>query len=105
MLPIQIRLDLSFEGFNGVIGNKVPDVYVSQYQLIGTTTNLTYLDSSVQTGKRYMYYVVGVNATAAVSPPSNLVTFPLLLPSVTFARLLDEVSTLAQRQRFSASDT
>uniref|UniRef100_Q026U6 Fibronectin type-III domain-containing protein n=1 Tax=Solibacter usitatus (strain Ellin6076) TaxID=234267 RepID=Q026U6_SOLUE len=103
LLPILVRDDVNFEGWNGVNGTKIPDVYVSAYQLIGTTTDVTFLDSTVQPGMRYMYYIVGVG-TRGVSPPSNLVTFPLLLPSVTFTQLLSEVSTLVQRQRFAAPD-
>lgn len=103
ILPILVRDELSFENWNGVTGNKIPDTYISPYQMIDTTTDLTYVDSTVQAGKRYMYYVVGVGPRGQ-SPPSNLGTFPLLLPSATFAGLLDQVTTLVQRNRFTAPD-
>lgn len=104
LLPILVRDDINFEDWNGITGTKIPDIYVGPYQLIGTTSNLTFLDTTVQTGHRYMYYVVGVSARGLASPQSNLVTLPLLLPSVTFAQLVSEVKTLVQRGRFVASD-
>ena len=52
-----------------------------------------------------MYYVTAVSSKGVVSSPSSLVTFPLLLPPVTFAGLLSELNTLALRQRFTAPDT
>jgi hypothetical protein len=104
------------------------DVYVGPYQQIGVTTHTIFVDSTVQAGQRYMYYVLAeaqdgngsdsngptsgsINvfdpATGAFlgvvndpSDQSNLVAFPLLTPSVTFAQLLQEVDVLDQRQRF-----
>ena len=105
MLPILVRDDINFEGWNGISGNKIPDTYVSEYQLIGTTTDVTFLDSTVHPGSRYMYYVVGLDNQGGSSIPTNLVTFPLLLPPVTFAQALNAVTTLALRQRFAAPDT
>jgi hypothetical protein len=64
-----------------------------------------FFDSTPVSGQSYMYYMVGVSANGAVSPQSSLVTFPLLLPSVTFAQLIKEVNTLAMRQRFAPPDT
>jgi hypothetical protein len=103
MLPIQVRQNL--ESFNFKFGSYIPDVYIGPYQLVGTTSNLMFFDSTPVSGQSYMYYVVGVSANGAVSPPSSLVTFPLLLPSVTFAQLVKEVNTLATRQRFAPPDT
>src|SRR5204862_5697979 len=77
---------------------------VGPYSLIGTATDVTFIDSTVQTGHRYMYYVAGVGPSGAVSEPSNLITFPLLLPSITFAKLLHDVDRLVQRNRFVALD-
>jgi hypothetical protein len=57
-----------------------------------------FIDSTVQPGKRYMYYVL-VEAGGQVSDQSNLVTFPLLTPPMTFAQLLREVDRLDQRHR------
>lgn len=104
ILPIQVRQNLSFEGFNGVSGGFIPDVYVGPYQVVGTTKDLMFFDSTVQAGSRYMYYVIALNAAGVSSTPSSLVTFPLLLPPVTFAQLLTEVGVLLQRGRFTAPD-
>jgi len=106
MLPIQVRQNFSFEGFNGTpaFGSYIPDVYVGPYQLVGTTTSTTYLDSTVPATGEFMYYVNALTSKGAASPPSNLTTFPLLLPPVTFAGLLTEVNTLVERQRFVPTD-
>jgi hypothetical protein len=118
LIPIQARQNLSFEGFNGPLFGieDIPDVYIGAYQLIGTTASLMFYDSTVPSviqppypGQSnppggYMYYIVGVSAKGLVSPQSNLVTFPLLLPPVTFAQLLTEVNTLALRGRFVSTD-
>jgi hypothetical protein len=104
ILPIAFRANLNIEGWNGVTGNLIADQYVGPYSVIGTTTALNYIDSTVQPGKRYMYYVTGVYLSYE-SEQSPLVTYPLLLPSVTFAQLTSYVAQLAQRQRFIASDT
>jgi hypothetical protein len=104
ILPILIRDDINVEGWNGVTGNKIPDTYITEYQPVGTTTDLFFVDSTVLPGHRYMYYVLGLTSTGFASEPSNLVTFPLLLPSITFAQLLSAVDSLAQRQRFVAPD-
>lgn len=103
ILPILIRDDINFEGWNGVTGNKIPDTYVTGYQLIGTTTDTAYVDTTVQPGSRYMYYIIGTG-TRGSSPPSNVTTFPTLLPPVTFARVLADVALLVQRNRFAATD-
>lgn len=63
-----------------------------------------YLDRSVQSGQAYMYYVASVNQKGEISTPSNLTTFPVLLPPVTFAGLLNEVGILNQRGRFDSVD-
>ena len=104
MLPILVRDDISFESWNGVTGNKIPDTYVSEYQMVGTTTDVTFLDSTVVPRSRYMYYVVGLDSKGQPSIPTNLVTFPILLPSVTFAQALAAVDTLTLRQRFISPD-
>ncbi len=107
MIPIQVRQNLTFEGFNGStpFGENLPDVYVGPYQLVGTTSKLMFLDSTVPSGSSFMYYVVGVSAKGVVSSQSSLVTFPLLLPSTTFASLLTEVTSLAARRRFISTDS
>jgi hypothetical protein len=105
VLPIFLRDDTNVEGFLGVNGNKIPDRYVGVFQQIGMTSDTVFLDSTVQTGSTYMYYIVGLGLDGAVSQPSNLVTFPLLLPPVTFAGALSNVTMLAQRHRFNAPDT
>ena len=101
---ILVRDDVNFEAWNGVTGNKIPDIYVGPYQLIGTTHDLFFIDSTVQPGARYMYYVVGAGLNGALSQPSNLTSFPLILPPVTFGELLNQVTKLAQRHRFVATD-
>jgi hypothetical protein len=97
-LPIQVRADLNFEAWNGVTGNWVPDIYVGPYQKIGTTDQLTFVDSTVVPGKLYMYYVKVVHQ-GLVSDQSNLVSFPLLAPPMTFARLQSELTKLDGRKR------
>lgn len=103
ILPIFVRDETNIYNWNLGTGNKIRDTYIGPYQMIGTATELVYFDSSVQSGKKYMYYVVGTGPRGE-SPPSNLGTFPLLLPSITFAELLNQVTTLAQRNRFTAPD-
>ena len=105
LLPIQIRQNLSFENWGGsIFGAYITDIYPGTYILVGTSSNLFFHDTTTQAGAQYMYYVIGASSQGAVSPRSNLVTFPLLLPSITFAQLLTEVSTLANRNRFTATD-
>ena len=55
---ILLRDDLNFEGWNGTTGNKIPDYYVGPYTQIAVTEDLSYIDSTVQPGKQYMYYVI-----------------------------------------------
>jgi hypothetical protein len=98
--PILIRDDIDVEDFNSTTGNKIPDVYVGLYQQIGVSKDTIFVDSTVQSGQPYMYYVLVEAQDGKASDESNLVAFPLLTPSVTFAQLLDEVGVLDQRQRF-----
>jgi hypothetical protein len=128
--PIFIRPVGSVEGLIGFISptiGDVHDVYVGAYQQIGTTKATIFVDATVQPGQPYMYYVLAEaehddanskNPTigpfdvvdpgngavlGTVNDPSNqsnLVAFPLLTPSVTFAQLVQEVNVLDQRQRF-----
>ena len=97
---ILLRDDLNFEGWNGSTGNKIPDYYIGPYTQIAVTENLSYIDSTVQPGKQYMYYVIE-DSNPRDSEQSNLVTFPLLTPPMTFAQLLREVDRMDQRQRYS----
>jgi hypothetical protein len=99
VLPIFVRDDLSFEGFIGQMGNKIPDTYVGPYQRVGTTQNVYFLDSTVELAKKYMYYVLWEGLGGELSDQSNLVGFPLLAPPMTFAQLLQALDVLAQRQR------
>lgn len=98
--PIQIRAELNFEAWNGTFGNLIPDTYVGPYAQIGVSRTATFTDTTVQTGKRYMYYVTAETKKGAVSEQSNLVAFPLLTPPVTFAQMLDEIDRWDQRERF-----
>jgi hypothetical protein len=98
-LPIQVRTQLNIEAWNGISGNLVRDTYIGPYEQIGATQDLFYLDTTVQTDKKYMYYVVVVKK-GRVSDQSNLVALPLLTPPMTFAGLLHEVDRLNQRGRF-----
>jgi len=116
--PIQIRDDINVEAweivFNGqppcawqltpglTICNKIPDRYVGPYQRIGTTEDEFFTDSTVLPDKTYMYYVLTVAQHGVVSDQSNLTTFPLLLPPVTFTQLLHEIDQWESRQRFSS---
>jgi hypothetical protein len=90
------------EGLNFTVGTSIPDVYVGAYTQIGVTTDPFFFDTTVQPGQQYMYYVETVKSPvnqSNISDPSNLVAFPLLTPSVTFAQLLQEVDVIEQRQR------
>jgi hypothetical protein len=98
--PIFVRDDLNFEAWNGVTGTKLPDTYVGPYEQIGVTHASIFIDSTVQPGNRYMYYVLVEAEPGEVSDQSNLVTFPLLTPPVTFTQLVHEVDRLDQRERF-----
>jgi hypothetical protein len=97
--PVLVRDELNFENWNGQFGNKIPDTYVGPYEQIAVSREPIFIDSTVETGRRYMYAVV-LEAEGQVSDPSNLVTFPPLNPPMTFARLLQEVDRLEGRHRF-----
>ena len=102
LLPIEIRENPGFENSTGGTGIYFPDVYVTPYSLIGTTTALNFYDQGAVPGSNYMYYVTAQNSQRTqTSAPSNLTTYPLLLPTVTFSQLVSEVGVLAQRQRFN----
>jgi hypothetical protein len=51
----------------------------SSYQLLNSTPNseTIYVDSSVQSGTTYSYYVTSVDSSDAQSGPSNTVTVPI----------------------------
>jgi hypothetical protein len=102
---VLIRDEVNFEAWNGNTGNKIPDTYIGPYEQIGSTDEPIFVDASVEPGKRYMYYVVLETKTGLSSEPSNLVTFPLLTPPVTFASLLSEIDRLEQRQRYRKART
>lgn len=99
ILPIFVRDDVNFEAWNGVFGNKIPDTYVSEYEQVGTTQDPFFIDSTVHPDKRYMYYVV-MAGPGQLSEQSNLVTFPVLAPPMTFAQLSLELERLDERHRF-----
>ncbi len=102
LLPIELRQDPEFEDSTGGTGIYFPDVYVTPYSWIGTSTALNFWDQGTVAGQNYLYYVAAQNSNEGqTSDPSNLMTYPLLLPSVTFAQLVTEASTLEQRGRFS----
>jgi len=97
---ILVRDNVNFEGWNGVNGNKIRDTFVGAYTKIAETPNHSYVDFGVQTGQRYMYYIVE-NTAGIPSAPSNLAAFPLITPPVTFAQLLEELDDVYQRDRFA----
>jgi hypothetical protein len=99
ILPIFVRDDVSFENWNGISGNKIPDAYVGPYSLIGETSASVFNDSTVLPGSKYMYYVLRLHQGLA-SDQSNLVAFPLHTPSITFAEMLRQVDRIEQRGRF-----
>jgi hypothetical protein len=103
LLPIEVRQDASFEDSTSGTGTYYPDVYVTPYTLIGSARGVSYLDTTPVAGQNYLYYVVAVNLQNQSSEPSNLMTFPLLRPSVTFASLNTEIATLNSRGRFSST--
>ena len=98
---VLIRDEVNFEAWTFPTGNKIPDTYVGPYEQIAATDKDMFIDTSVQRGKRYMYYVVVETQAGVHSEPSNLVTFPLLTPPVTFASLLTEIDRVDRRQRYS----
>ena len=102
---ILIRGSLDIENINSPTGAKIPDVYIGPYVQIGVSRAPVFIDSTVQTGQRYMYYVQAEDQSGKNSDQSNLVAFPLLTPSVTFAQLLHEVDVLQQRQRYKSPVT
>jgi len=97
---ILVRDNVNFEGWNGVNGNKIRDTYVGAYKQIAETPDHSYIDFGVQTGQRYMYYIVK-NTAGVLSAPSNLAAFPLITPPVTFEQLLEELDDVYQRDRFA----
>lgn len=97
---ILVRDELNFELWNGLNQNKIPDTYIGPYELVGTTAGDTFVDTTALQGISYMYYVVELHPDGRTSQPSNLVGFPLLTPSMTFAQLLSEVDRWAARGRF-----
>ncbi|MEO7275458.1 MAG: hypothetical protein ABIX28_20385 [Vicinamibacterales bacterium] len=118
--PIQIRDDINVEAWEVVfrgqppcawaitpelsICNKINDRYVGPYARIGTTEEEFFRDATVVPGKTYMYYVVTVANRGLVSEQSNLTTFPVLLPPMTFSRLLDQIDRWDARQRFRSDN-
>lgn len=103
LLPIAIRQDPEFEDSTGGSGIYFPDTYVTPYSWIGTSTATNFYDQGTVAGQNYLYYVAAQNKAGTISDPSNLMTYPLLLPTVSFAQLVSEVSVLASRQRFTST--
>jgi hypothetical protein len=96
---ILVRDEINFELWNGMTANKVPDTYIGPYQRVGESNhNAIFVDSTVEPGQRYMYYVTR-EYRGEVSEASNLVAFPLLTPPVTFAGLLQFVERVDSRPR------
>jgi hypothetical protein len=119
--PIQIRDDINVEAWQIVaktspspcsweiapgvtLCNKIPDKYVGPYYQIGTSGDAFFTDSTAIPGKTYMYYVLVVAQPGEVSDQSNLVTFPVLIPPVTFAQLLHEIDRWEARGRFATAN-
>ncbi len=96
---ILIRDNTKIEGYNGTYGNKIPDTYVGTYVELGAVPGLNFLDTTAVAGQKYMYYVTA-GSSAGVSYPSNLMAFPLLQPSITFAGLNAYNAKLTARGRF-----
>jgi len=59
---------------------------------IGTTTNVFFVDTTVQPNQRYQYHVVAEDA-GTLSSPSNKVLAPSLAPAVTLTNLEDTLSS------------
>lgn len=96
--PIQVRTEINIEAWNVLTGDLIPDVYIGPYERIATTDQTTFVDDTVAAGVSYMYYVQHVKGDR-VSPQSNLVAFPLLLPPMTFAQLEHELDKMDARGR------
>jgi hypothetical protein len=104
LLPIQLRQNPEFENSTGGTGIYFPDIYVTPYSWIGTSTSLNFYDQGTVSGQNYLYYVAAQNSQQGqTSDPSNLMTYPTLLPIVTFSQLVAEVGVLGQRGRFSST--
>jgi hypothetical protein len=117
--PIQVRDDINVEAWQIVfrlnspcdweilpgvhICNKIPDKYVGPYSQIAATQNTSFVDATAAPGKTYMYYVAAGTPTGPLSDQSNLVTFPVLTPAMTFAEMLRQENTWTQRQRFMSA--
>lgn len=102
---ILVRDELNFELWNGLDLNKIPDTYIGPYELVGTTAGESFVDTTALPGSSYMYYVVQLHHDGRTSLPSNLVGFPILTPSMTFAQLLSEVDRWEARGRFREGST
>jgi hypothetical protein len=104
---IYVRAELNFETWNGVFGNFVQDTFIGPYIKVGETKDTSFFDGTVDpttgtvnSSKRYMYYVVA-ETPAGNSNPSNLVGYPLLTPAMTFSGLLQQVGKTEQRKRYT----
>ncbi len=97
-LPIVFRTEVNIEAWNTLSGNYIVDTYVGPYQQVATTNKTYYVDRTVQTDHKYMYYVVQVTGQH-VSEQSNLVGFPLLTPAMSFATLQRQINKTHMRRR------
>src|SRR5262249_24940050 len=74
---ILVRDDLNFEAWNGVFGNKIPDTYVGPYEQIGVTEHSVFIDSTVQLGRRHIFYLLAQLRHGEVTDASRLTPFRL----------------------------
>jgi hypothetical protein len=65
------------------------------YTEIGTTDQTDFVDTTTETGVRYLYYVQAETAVGGLSNPSNVVAVPLLTPPVTQAVVMEKLHRLS----------
>ena len=103
-LPVAFRTDINIESWTNIYGNLLPDIYVGPYEEIGVTDEWFFVDHTVQPGKLYMYYAVQEH-NLLMSDQSNLVSFPLLTPAMTFMQLSQEIDKMLSRGRLTHAES
>ena len=71
--------------------------FAEPFSEVGVTNQSFFVDTTVQAGKYYHYYVQAEDIDGAVSQPSNLVRAPSLFPEVTFDSLEDVLADWARQ--------
>jgi hypothetical protein len=83
-----------------------PEAWIpGRFQEVGSTRGDYFVDTTIQPGRPYQYYVVAENAAGQVSVPSNLVRAPSLAPAVTFGSLCQKVAGWKARAAENSADS